>query len=246
MKLKFLLIFFLVLSPVFSYGDVAKAEKNYRQIFNVGDGSVFNESPFEGWYLLKSAKGSYTVFDEDVNHIGLSNSWEVKGANGRYTALSMSDVQLLKKKLLISIKPDWLIRTDYGSSQNKAILIVAPNCPACKMVEESLKKFGNQLNTKIYLMPSLLGQGSDKFRNAIICASDPTQAWYEAIKKRPYPAKESSCLKSDWISLVWGLALRPNNTATVPTIIKPDGDIMFGWVKEEGIDAVRWAVGEIK
>lgn len=226
---------------------LVEAERNFRKEFRVSPEVRFDESPYNGMYMAKDPLGGTTLFSETMAFVGFGNSWEVKEASGKIVKLSGVASEVMKTELRKTLKTDWMVQLLPSSSPNTIIVISAPNCPYCRTQEKDFQKFSQQLDTKIVIIPTLLGANSQPFINSVLCAADPLRIWNEAMTRSIFPTSAASCRSADWASIVMTHAFKPaaggRMEVRTPAVIRPDGSVAYGWEANQSLLAVKLKLG---
>ena len=240
--LSFVSLFALIAS---AHADLADSVKIYKTIFEVSATERFTASPFDGFYLSQDATGN-RLFSADVSITGYLDSWE-KTVNGQDIKVPAESV---KKLLRTQINTDWLIKLDVGSGHQRVVIISAPDCPICQLMEKDLRKFSKQLDASIYIAPLTLAamlRNEDPFSNAAMCGTNPLQTWNDAMSRRNIQKSNNQCLKATWVRTLafhtWTGDGHGMVDMHVPAIIRQDGSSSVGWPPNMDLTAIKSTLG---
>jgi hypothetical protein len=230
------------------YAGLVEAEKNYRKVMVTKPTAKFEESPFEGFYLMTLGDGGYILFDEKLQQLGFGDYWRSRRGEGELVENTPAESEVIRKSLLSKLKTDWLVQTGYNKGTKTIVLHSAPNCPSCRGLEQDLQKYSGQVGVKIVVLPTMLGKDT-RFTRTVMCSSDPSKVWDDAISRRVFrqPLNEE-CQKSRWANvLALNLGDVDNNgryvTRGVPLFLYEEGTIgESGWVPNMSLAGVRAAL----
>jgi len=213
-----------------SHAGLKEAIENYKARFQVRDGSKFDESPFKGWYYVQRLNFDPTIFNESVDVMGFGQDWNARGLDGKYAPMTNDSVQKLQGELRKNLRTDWLVDSGIGNGSKAIVVISAPNCPACKYLNEELKLVAKRLDLRVLVIPTLLGRDGQMFEIDVMCSPNPSVAYVGFVRNRTEPQPQTKCRNSDWVDIVKQSVSRTqgnNRTAlTTPTIINQDGTMV--------------------
>ena len=180
---------------------------------------------------------------------GYGPNWEVREnlKSPEFRKLAPEETQAIWRLLRNNLKTDWMVLSPYSKGEQSTIVISAPNCPSCKVLEQDLKKYGQSLGANVHIVPMLLGKGSDEFANAILCSNNPNSLWAESWSMGGrYPSSNAECQKSRWAELVAYHTFERKGTqiqVRTPTIIRNDGSLHYGWNSGSSLAEVKERLG---
>jgi len=125
-----------------------------------------------------------------------------------------------------SLPFDNAVKVVHGNGSRKIAVFSDPNCPYCRVFENTLKSVNN-VTVYTFLYPVLSADSMNKAR-AIWCSPDRAKAWSAWILGRRAPTASGNCNTSA-INANLALGKRFNVTGT-PTIILPNGHRLPGAV----------------
>lgn len=225
-----------------SFANLEEAASTYKNVLNVPPGSKFANSPYLNTYVRSDAS-SFTLFDKSMTVYGYQQSWYIReDARKPSVEMNFNQAEGIKSFLIKNVKTDWMVNAGYGTGGKNIIVISAPNCPLCKIMEADMSKAGNSIPASIYIVPTLLGKGSAGFRNAVMCSQDPDSAWKNSFKSSAYQTSNSDCEKSRWAEIVIDNTFPSVNgyiRVSTPSIILPNGTVIKGWGGKKTIDAIK-------
>lgn len=246
--LRIFISLFLVYSSILpSHAGLREAEKNYRKVYQASSADTFEESPFVDWYLRKDGKGGQALFSENLDFIGQGIHWQVIDSKGNFMALTGNAPEVIKTVLRKALRTDWMVTSDLNSGARSIVVLTAPNCPYCRLQEKDFKKYGKQLDIKVFIIPSLLGPDSKGFENAVLCGADPARIWKESMSRNVYPKSSTTCKSAEWAEIVRQHTGKPapggRINMSTPAVIKADGTVAYGWGENLSLDEIRQKLG---
>jgi hypothetical protein len=242
----YILVFLQFFIIATAHADVATAERNFKKEFvNIPASFKFSESPFEGFYLADGPDGRI-LFTEDVSISGDLGTWELNEKGKIKPLPAEATLTNLRKRL----KTDWMVKMDTSSGDQKVIIISAPDCPVCKTQDNDLRKFGKQLNTDIYIIPTTLAGThtyDNPFTRAVMCEKNPLQTWNDAMSRNKIAKSNKECALSVWASVVMRHTFAVTKTGKThfrsPAVIRSDGSVMYGWDQNMDLASVKLKLG---
>ncbi|HBH38841.1 MAG TPA: hypothetical protein DDX06_10720 [Curvibacter sp.] len=227
-----------------------EAKTNFTKIYDIPPTVTFEESPFDGIYLLRNGSGAVNLIDEAVTINGYGMGWrvrdDIKATN--FKGLSAPEAKALQQVLRKNLKSNWLVKSDKAGGSKSVIVISAPNCGYCQELEKDLRKHGAALGATVYIVPTLLGQGADRFTNAVLCGPNPDAVWKQSLSQRGnFPQSNQECQKSRWAEMVFEHTFERVNAnsrrISTPAIIRADGSVVFGWSPNATLAETRQRLG---
>ena len=236
MKLfNFLILATLSVFCINANAGLPEAKANFKRKYAVPSTAKFEESPFNGLYVVNS-NGSINLFDEELTINGAGSDWEVRDDvnKQKFRQLTLQEAVAMQQVVRQNLRKDWLPSNPNINGDKSVIIISAPNCPVCQSMEKDLERNAKSIAVKIYYVPILLGQGSDEFTQAVMCASNPDDVWKRSLTMRNnYPKSNQECQKSNWVNMVIENTFERVNgdkhRIKTPAIIRTDGSVIFGW-----------------
>lgn len=239
----------LILASSMSFADGRLATRNlFKNLSTSGSnigiaesGTQVSPTLVNGIYLLTNQQGRFIGFINEAGTLyGDSNGFMVIPTNGEQPrAMSPSEVADLRADVLASIDYNHLPKITYGDGGGRRLVMFsAIDCPACKFFEDSMQKFGGNMNTTIYVVPlslrNIASGGLQQWQTVsrIWCAENSSTAWkdYWASKTIPQPRQcrfsdpqvaESS--KQQLMDILKSIGIRV--TAT-PQFVREDGYVI--------------------
>lgn len=245
-----LLKILMVIAAVWSlpvHADLAAAKKAYVSMYGAAaPGTLIEEAPFKGWYLMTDARGGKLLFTESLDIRGYGKTWDLKDESNQMERLAQHVVNKLNQGLLKSLRTDWLPVESVGGGPLSVVVISAPNCPYCAIQEKMFQQYSNELKLQVAIVPRMLGDKDGAFTAAVLCGPNPSQDWANAMTHKQRPTPQSQCQKSRWAEVVMDVAAQsldgsPPKYAT-PVTIRSDGTMWRGWDQNWNVGGVKRAV----
>ena len=154
-----------------------------HELYQPSPGFSIYESPFEGYWMHGSASQDILpiLVSKDgrfVANLGISVTERLQ--RGRTRKLSANESQEFFRNVLLALKPDAAIDLN-PAAHSSAIILTAPNCPACVQLDLMARTVGNP---SARLVPSSLTGNSGEVYSRIMCGASPRQAFERAIDSR--------------------------------------------------------------
>lgn len=205
-----------------AYADEAAVRATMRRTFPNNEVDSLQKTPVPG--LVEVAIGGKVIYiTEDGRYIFAGPLLDV-ATNRNLTDERIEQINAIP---FTTLNLDWAIKIVKGKGERRIAIFEDPDCPYCKVLEETLRDFDN-LTLYIFLYPidQLHPQAAAKSR-AVWCAPDRAKAWDEIMRTGAVPAGSSSCANP--ISNIAEFAKRNRITGT-PTSILANGRRVVGAV----------------
>jgi len=186
-----------------------------------------NKAPFPGLFEVQignelaytDATGDYLIAGDLIDTKTRSN-------------LSEARRQDLNKVDFASLPLNDAVKVVKGNGARKMAVFSDPNCPYCRMLENTLKSMNN-VTVYTFLYPVLSPDSVVKAKQ-IWCSTDRAKTWESWMVDRQAPTAAGTC---DTSALDKNLALGHSmNVSGTPTIILADGHRLPGAVSEAELE----------
>jgi len=151
-----------------------------------------------GVYAISNQQKRFVGFTNEAGTLfGDSRGFNMLSVNGAQPrSLTIDETAGLRSEVVSAIDFDKLPKITHGEGGGRRIVLFsAVDCPACKWFEDTMRKFGNNVNTTFYVVPSSLQEiakgGIQPWQavSRLWCAEDSGAAWqaFWASRRIPQP-----------------------------------------------------------
>ncbi len=130
---------------------------------------------------------------EGLDYIVQNNGWsEVKGQDLVLVQGDAAQLQLDKQMILAKLPFDAEMSYKLGDAKRRVVVVVdAFDCPHCRDFDASLKKYGQEYNATVYILPTALNKSAENAQivRSIWCSAKPAAEWREIMTSTSYKAK---------------------------------------------------------
>jgi len=177
------------------------AMKNY-QADNVNYAKVdLHETTVPGMYKATNPNTRTHMFfvHEGLDYIDQRNGWsEVKGNQLVLVQGDPAQLELDRKLILDKLPLDPKMAYKFGDGKRALVVIDAFDCGNCRNFDAALKKYGQQYNATVFILPTALNETpeTEKIVRNIWCSADPISVWRNFMTTNNYRLKAvdtSSC-----------------------------------------------------
>jgi len=199
-----------------------------HEVYRPSPGFSIHESPFESYWLYGSASQDNLpiLVSKDGRWIAEVGTVVIERLQrGKRRDLPANEAQEFFRGVLLALKPDATIDLN-PAARSSAIILTAPNCPACVRLDLMSRTVGNP---SARLVPASLTGNSGEVYSRIMCDAAPRQAFERAIdsRARALPPAVSGCDKRlnqrAIAELLWAVAQPGGGRRAYPSLFTADG-----------------------
>lgn len=209
----------LTIASITAFADVSSVKKKLATSKFIRVDLQKNEvaeTLIQGIYRItenNAPESSYLV-DENVTFVmmmtglnpGESGFYRLAAPNFSKHPMPVDETIVIKRNALKNLDTSKLIKLKYGNGKQKIFLASALDCPGCLSLEKRLEKMRPSLNATVFIIPTIQEPTNESYEllHRVMCSSDSSKAWSDAMLRRKAPEPVSNGCK---LSFVDGFAV---------------------------------------
>ena len=189
MRVSVLLVGLSALSGAAMADEAAVRAMVQEKLRGNGEIQSVRKAPWGALYevVVRGREGSQIYYVDERASVIISGQ-AIDAKTGRN--LTAERERELNKVKWESLPLQWAITSERGTGRRKIAVLSDPNCPYCKLFEETLAKLDD---ITVHILPyAVLGPKSTQQAKAVWCSKDRAKAWNDLMFRRIEP-KAAGC-----------------------------------------------------